>query len=121
MPIVDIEIVGEADAAPPALAQTLADEVGRIFAAAPGTTWMRMHALPAAAYAENGVAVAAGDRPVFVTVTRRQPPSGPALVKEIGALTQAIARAVGRPAERVHVSYEPPAAGRMAFGGALVE
>jgi phenylpyruvate tautomerase PptA (4-oxalocrotonate tautomerase family) len=118
MPIVDIEIVGDADAAPAALAQALADEAGRIFGSPPGTTWVRVRALAAAAYAENGVAAG---RPVFVTVTKRQPPSGAALAEEIGTLTRAVARAVGRPEEGVHVLYEPAAAGRVAFGGALVE
>lgn len=118
MPIVDIEIVGDADVVPPALAQTLADVAGRVFGSPPGTTWVRVRALAAAAYAENG---SAAGRPVFVTVIKRQPPSGPALAQEIGTLTRAIAQALGRPEEGVHVLYEPPGAGRIAFGGALVE
>ena len=121
MPIVDIEIVGDVNAAPPALAQALADAAGRIFGSPPGTTWVRVRALAAAAYAENDVAVAADARPVFVTVIKRQPPSGPALAGEIGALTRLVAQAVGRAAEHVHVSYEPAAAGRIAFGGVVVE
>ena len=83
MPIVDIEIVG--DAPPPA--QALADEAGRIFGSAPGTTWVRVRAL----------------------------------AEEVRTLTHAVARAVARPPEHVHVLSEPAAAGRIAFGGALVE
>lgn len=121
MPIVDIEIVGAADAASAALVQALADRAGRIFASPPGTTWVRVRALPAWGYAENEAAVAANDRPVFVTVTRRHVPAAPALAEEIGALTRAVAELVGRPAEHVHVTYEPAAAGRAAFGGEVVE
>lgn len=121
MPIVNIEIVADADAAPPGLVQALADRAGRIFGSPPGTTWVRVRALPASGYAENEAAVAANDRPVFVTVTRRQLPAPPALAEEIGALTRAVAQLVGRPAERVHVMYEPGAAGRAAFGGTVVE
>jgi phenylpyruvate tautomerase PptA (4-oxalocrotonate tautomerase family) len=58
---------------------------------------------------------------VFVTVTRRQVPMRAQLAAEIAALTEAVARIVGRPAERVHVEYSVAAAGRMAFGGVLVD
>jgi hypothetical protein len=34
-------------------------------------------------------------------------------------ITEAIAGCLGRPPERVHVRYEPAAAGRQAFGGNL--
>ena len=65
--------------------------------------------------------VTAADWPVFVTVTRRALPERAALGREAAALGQAVARAVGRPAERVHVEYAPAAGGRIAFGGTLVD
>ena len=60
MPIIDIERVlpDGADAAPRGLAQALADAAGHVFASAPGCTWVRLRALPAAAYAENDVQMA---------------------------------------------------------------
>jgi phenylpyruvate tautomerase PptA (4-oxalocrotonate tautomerase family) len=122
MPILDIEIVGEASPPPSSqLAQALADDAGRLFRAKPGTTWVRVRALAASGYAENASLVAAADRPVFVTVLKREVPTHAELADEIAGLTQMVARAVGRPAEHVHVAYEPAAAGRVAFGGKLVE
>ena len=122
MPIVDIEIVG--DVAQPVagtLAQALADEAARVFASKPANTWVRVRTLARESYAENAIAVAPSDLPVFATVLQRQPPERIALAREIAALTQAIARTVGRSADRVHIEYAPAAAGRMAFGGTLVE
>ena len=118
MPLVEIEIVG--GAVPPALAQAVADEAGRIFGSEPGRTWARVRALAPDADAENDAVVPGGDRPVFVTVLKRSPPTGADLAQEVAALTHAIARLVGRPHQHVHVVYEPAGAGRVAFGGELV-
>jgi phenylpyruvate tautomerase PptA (4-oxalocrotonate tautomerase family) len=122
MPIVDIEIVGEvAGASAGACAQALADEAGRVFAAPPASTWVRVHTLARDCYAENGAAVAPADLPVFVTVLKRRVPEPAELAREMTALTQGIARIVGRSPGRIHVEYAAAAAGRLAFGGALVE
>ena len=56
---------------------------------------------------------------VFVSVPQAAPPGGDALGREARALTEAVAGACGRSAEHVHLLYEPPAAGRIAFGGEL--
>lgn len=119
MPIVDVELV--ADRVPAGLSQALADAAGAAFGAPAGTTWVRVRALPPAGYAENGAALAAEAWPVFVTVTRRAWPERPRMVQEVAALTQAIAGIVGRPPQRIHVEYAPAAAGRIAFGGEMVD
>jgi phenylpyruvate tautomerase PptA (4-oxalocrotonate tautomerase family) len=122
MPIVDIEIVGPLPAGhTPPLAQMLADAAGRVFAAPPGTTWVRVRTLAPDAYAENGAAVAPADAPVFVNVRKRRVPEGAEFAAEVDALTRAIASVLDRPASRVHVGYEASAAGRMAFGGKVVD
>jgi phenylpyruvate tautomerase PptA (4-oxalocrotonate tautomerase family) len=122
MPIVDIEIVGDVTESRAAeCAQALADEAARVFASPPASTWVRVHALARECYAENGVAVPPSDMPVFVTVLKRQLPERTELMREMTALTQGIARIVGRSPGRVHVEYAAAAAGRMAFGGTLVE
>jgi phenylpyruvate tautomerase PptA (4-oxalocrotonate tautomerase family) len=122
MPIVDIEIVGPLPAGCTApLAQRLADAAGRVFAAPPGTTWARVRALPLDAYAENEAAVEPADAPVFVTVRKRRAPEGAELAAEAAALTRAVAGVLERDPGRVHVGYEASAAGRMAFGGTLVD
>ena len=123
MPILDIERVlpEGADSAPPGLAQALADAVGRVFGSAPGRTWVRLRALPAAAYAENDAAALPNDAlPVFVTVLHARVPEGPALASQVSALTHAIAVVLGCDAQRVHVQIAPAGAGRQAFGGRLV-
>ena len=122
MPIVDIEIVGPLPAGDTSLlAQMLADAAGRVFAAPPGTTWVRVRTLPLDAYAENEAVLAPAVAPVFVSVRKRHVPEGAELAAEIGALTRAIAAVLQRPASLVHVGYEASAAGRMAFGGTLVD
>jgi phenylpyruvate tautomerase PptA (4-oxalocrotonate tautomerase family) len=117
MPIVDLEIVGDGTRG---AAQAVADALGDIFGTDPGRTWVRIRSLPADAYAENRSTLAANELPVFVTVLKAEMPEGAALEAEVAAITEAIARIASRPAERVHVAYAPPAAGRQAFGGRLV-
>ena len=121
MPIVDIELVREPQAvAPDVSAQALADALGRAFGSAPGHTWVRLHTLDAAAYAENDSSLAATELPVFVTVLHAHPPLGAALDAQALAVTHAVATCLACESERVHVLYAPPGAGRQAFGGTLV-
>jgi phenylpyruvate tautomerase PptA (4-oxalocrotonate tautomerase family) len=123
MPLIEVERVMPegVDAAPPGLAQALADAAGRALGSPAGRTWVRLRALPATAYAENGVdALDADALPVFVTVLHAHPPAGDALAAQVRELTDALARALGIDALRVHVQIAPPGAGRQAFGGALV-
>jgi phenylpyruvate tautomerase PptA (4-oxalocrotonate tautomerase family) len=116
MPIVDIEIVGDtAESNAGECAQALADEAARVFASPPASAWVRVHTLARECYAENGVGVATSDLPVFVTVLKRQLPDRAERAHEMTALTQAVARIVGRSPGRVHVEYAAATAGRMAF------
>lgn len=119
MPIVDVEIVGGAPAAPSS-AQALADALGQAFGSAPGHAWVRVRLLDRLSYAENGVALGPSDWPVFVTVQHALLPEGAALQAELTAVTRAVAHSLGRAPERVHVQYAQPGAGRQAFGGRLV-
>jgi phenylpyruvate tautomerase PptA (4-oxalocrotonate tautomerase family) len=84
-----------------------------------GRTWVKLRALQRGRYAESGGADPEL-RPVFVSVlkARRPPPSE--IEEEARRLTEALAEALGRPMENVHVIYEAGAAGRVAFGGQLV-
>jgi phenylpyruvate tautomerase PptA (4-oxalocrotonate tautomerase family) len=122
MPILQVEIVDNPGATlASGLAQRLADEAGRVLGAAPGTTWVTVNLVPSTRYAESGGDSLPGYRPIFVRVLKRALPEGPARASEITALTDAIAGVCGWPAGQVHVIYEPPALGRVAFGGAIVE
>ena len=121
MPIVDVQVVQAGGAACDAAAQPLADALGRVFGSAPGRTWVRVSTLDAACYAENDVALEAGELPAFVTVLHAHPPTGAALAAQVLAVTEAVAGWLARPAARVHVQLAPAGAGRQAFGGQLVE
>jgi phenylpyruvate tautomerase PptA (4-oxalocrotonate tautomerase family) len=122
MPIVTVELVVEsASALEPGLAKAIADAVGRVFDSPAGQTWIRLHPLDRAHYAENGSPLELKELPVFVSVVKRQVPAGAELQAEVKLLTQAIARAVGRPVANVHVEYAPAALHRLAFGGKLVQ
>jgi phenylpyruvate tautomerase PptA (4-oxalocrotonate tautomerase family) len=121
VPIVDVVIVSD-DASWPGLAQTLADGIGDALGAPIGTTWVRLRALDRNRYAESGGADADADAgPVFVEIISRRAPDGPQLSNAVVDIVRAVARATGLPAERVHVIFEPDGAGRIAFGGRLVE
>ena len=122
MPIIDIELVCASDRQFASVsAQSLADAIADILGTPPGRTWTRLRKLDAASYAENHVALDPERLPVFVTVLHAHPPEDKQRAAEVAALTEAVARQVGRPADRVHVRYAPAAAGRQAFGGRLVE
>jgi hypothetical protein len=122
MPIVDIEFVATPqDAIGAVSAQAWSDTLGRVFATPPGRTWVRLRRLDAAAYAENDAPIAADAGPVFVQVLLARWPDETAWSQQMSAVTAAVAGLAGRPAERVHVQYAPPAAGRQAFGGQWVK
>lgn len=120
MPILDVEIVGSLPrGAKKGLAQRLADTCGELLDLPKGRTWVRLRFLPLDAYGEHG-GLPTGVKPVFVSVLRAEPPTGRSLTREMQALAGAVAKACGRRAENVHVLYEPPGAGRVAFGGRAV-
>jgi len=120
MPIVDIEIVGASEAEAAQCAQPIADALGLIFGSGTAGTWVRTRWLPVACYAENDDPAPAGRDAVFVTVAKRTLPEPAVLEMEVARVSEAVAAACGRSRERVHVCYEPPLAGRIAFGGRLV-
>ena len=122
MPIFDIEYVRAAASrtAIPSV-QTLADALGRTLAAKPGRVWVRMRLLDRSGYAENAVPLADEALPVFVRVLLAQPPVGDALAAQAAALADCVARCFARRIDLVHLEYAAPGAGRVAFGGKLVE
>ena len=122
MPIVDIEIVLRAgENLRSSLAGALADALGEIFAAPPRTTWVRLRSLPADDFAENGGRLSADGPPVFVSILKRKRPAPSELQPEVDRITAAVARICSRSPGHVHIIYEPDGAGRVAFGGRIVE
>ena len=120
MPIIDIEFVRSTSETLPASA-ALASALGRALGTPAGRTWVRVRRLDPACYAENDATVSGAEQPVFVTVLHAHPPTGEALAAEARLLTQAVAACCDCLVERVHLQYAPPAAGRQAFGGVLVQ
>jgi phenylpyruvate tautomerase PptA (4-oxalocrotonate tautomerase family) len=106
---------------PHGLAAAIADAAAAAFRTPPGQTWVRLHGLPQDQYAENGSEPDPALQPVFIHVLKAAVPAEPELQAEVAALTAAVARACNRRVENVHVLYDPPAAGRIAFGGRLLK
>jgi phenylpyruvate tautomerase PptA (4-oxalocrotonate tautomerase family) len=119
MPVIDVLLVKEGPS-PAGLAPAIADAIGRAIDAPAGRVWVRLHFLPSEQYAENDGPIA-DELPVFVSILEARPPSGDALAARVKAVTLAVAGAVSRPVERVHVEFAPPGSGRVAFGGRPLE
>ncbi len=119
MPILDVEIVGRADEAQADLVQKIADAAGVALDSRPQGTWVKLRFVSESMYAENGGAV--DQPPIIVSVVQAQPPSGAELKAQMARLAAAIAEVTERKPESVHILYEPPARGRIAFGGVLVD
>lgn len=122
MPLVEVEVVvAEGEELEAGLAVWLSEAAGQVLQAPPGSTWVRLRALAREAYAESGGGPPEGVRPVFVRVLSARLPSEDLLATQAGRLTEVVAELCQRPARNVHVIFEPPAEGRVAFGGELVD
>jgi phenylpyruvate tautomerase PptA (4-oxalocrotonate tautomerase family) len=122
VPIVEIDIVlRKGERLRRALAEDLADRLGEVFAAPSGTTWVKLRRLPVDDYAENGGRPSATGLPVFVSILKRRQPSRDRMQAEVDRITDLVAAACGRPPDHVHVIYRADGAGRVAFGGRIVE
>ena len=119
MPILNVDFVGPLpDNVKRVLARRIADAAGTVLGSPPRRTWVRVRFVTADEYAENEGAEP-GVFPVIVSVLEADPPQGDDLAGEALRLTEAIAAACNRPAENVHLVYDAPARGRVAFGGRL--
>lgn len=120
MPILEVTIVlREGETASEELAPALADAAAAVFNSGPGQTWVLLSTIRTANYGENG-GTPGGVFPVFVKVLKAQAPDHEDMPKEVENLTAAFAAIIGRPFENVHLIYEPPAEGRVAFGGRVM-
>jgi hypothetical protein len=115
VPILDVEVVGAREEG---LARRIADAAGAVFGPPAGRTWVKVRFLARRDYAEDGAGLPPDVRPVMVRILKADRPEN--LDLEVRALTAAVAAATGRPAENVHLLYEPWGRGRVAFGGTLV-
>lgn len=119
MPILEIRLIGEVtEDVRTGLAQRIADAAGAALDSRPQGTWVTLQFVDADAYGENQGGPP-GARPVIVSVLQADLPDAAALGEQVARLTDAIAKVCERPAENVHLIFEPRARGRIAFGGKL--
>lgn len=114
MPILEVEVVGECGD----VAKPLADAVAKEFEDERWKVWVRLRRLDAADYAESHEGP---HQPVFVSVLSMSFRESELMATTMRRIATAVAGAVGRPLENTHVTYEPAARGRLAFGGEMVE
>lgn len=119
MPILNIEVIGDREHFPQDLAQRFADAAGSSLNSRPGGTWVKVHFLEEAAYAESGGATEG--LPIIVSLIQAEVPRGDVLRDQVAGLARALAQAADHPVENVHIIIEPAAKGRIAFGGTLIE
>ena len=121
MPVVEIDVIGEISMVDqPGLANTLADSLAPIFGKDPGRTWVRLNFVEPGAYAEGGGGPRPGVLPVFVQLLLARLPDLDDRQKLAEEISKKVGSIIGRPAQNVHVIFEPEATGRVAFGGKLV-
>ncbi|MGH7681408.1 MAG: tautomerase family protein [Candidatus Eiseniibacteriota bacterium] len=124
MPILEVELVGEvASETRRGLAERIAQSVAAVLNAETGSVWVRLRFTPASDYGENGPPAGHPDptHPVFVTINRRALPPASILKQEARLLAAVVAGACHRVKADVHIIYEPPGKGRVAFGGSLID
>ncbi len=120
MRILDVEVIGFVpDDVREGLARRVADRAGDALDSKPQGTWAKLRFLDEDAYAENGGGPPASAKPVLVSLFQAEPPQGEQLAQLASRLTVAIASACDRPAENVHIIFEPAGLGCVSFGGKL--
>ena len=122
MPILDIEVVASESTQnlPSTFTQFVADEAAKVFGTPQGTVWVKVKIIPSEHYAEDHGTPLEGN-PVFVSVLKSRIPESSTLKEEIAQLTQIIAKALNRSDTNIHILYQSDGAGRVSFGGKLVE
>jgi len=122
--LIHLEIVEDAVTSAPFASdviQGLCDSLGDALGSRQAGTWVKVTYLPRGSYAENRELLIPAIRPVFVNITRAEMLESEALAKEANGVAAIVAQHLDRPQENIHVIYEPPALGRIAFGGQLAQ
>jgi phenylpyruvate tautomerase PptA (4-oxalocrotonate tautomerase family) len=115
MPIIRVTVIGD-HALGQNAAKRLAEGAGRILHSAPGSVWVRIEQVLEDHYAENAPE---WPRPLFLHLLLREGMVSiqPGQVEALCDLAHTIFHV---PAQQIHLIVEPPAAGRMYFGGVPV-
>ena len=123
MPIITIKLLTEnpQEVIPTVQVQEIADRLSKLFQTGRRQTWVKVESQPRAHYAENGVASAEVSYPTFVEVLKAEVAEPEALAGEADEIATVVSNVLGCPKENTHILYLPDAAGRIAFGGKLLE
>jgi phenylpyruvate tautomerase PptA (4-oxalocrotonate tautomerase family) len=120
MPILDVEFVGELpESVLDGLAQRMAEAAAEVMGAKPRGLWVKLRFLDSDTYAENGADAHLLEQPVFVSILQADLPPQQGLAHLAAQIAEALSGACQRPADSIHILFEPPARGRIAFGGQL--
>jgi hypothetical protein len=120
MPVLEIELVGEPGLRKD-LGRLLADAAARVLSPdRRGATWVKLGWTQKWHYAENGWDERETPDPVFVRLLVAAWPDETERADTSRRLAEALAPLCDRSPELVHILWEPPAAGRVAFGGRLL-
>jgi phenylpyruvate tautomerase PptA (4-oxalocrotonate tautomerase family) len=115
VPIIRVTVIGDHALAQNA-AKRLAEGAGRILNSSPGSVWVNIEQMLDDHYAENAPE---WPRPVFLHLLLREgaPSLQPGQVEALCDLAHTIFHVA---AQHIHLIVEPPAAGRVYFGGSPV-
>jgi len=119
MPILEVEIVGRDEGVTrPGFTQDLADAAAKVLITKPGSTWVKVRFIERELYAENG-GTPEDIKPVFVSVLLGRCQEQKEQARLAKDLATTISKVTDRPAENIHILFEPEGVGRIAFGGNL--
>lgn len=120
MPILTVTLVlAENEPPAPDCASRIAETAGPILGSRPGGTWVLLDTVLERNYAEDSGGPPPGVRPAFVRVFQFEGADSRQRDAWASALAIGLAPVLNRPAENIHVIFEPPGKGRVAFGGQL--
>lgn len=122
MPMANIQIVLKNNAAayPDNITSQLADALGSFFNCSPGTTWVRLSYLTASHYAENQISQQDCPDPVFVELLLKNTAEQHHRALDARKIANIVAEILQRPENEIHIIFQPPGVGRVAFGGKLI-
>lgn len=122
MPVIDVILVVAPDERVDGeCSSRIAQAASQCLGSRPGGTWVTFRTIGENNYAEDNGGPPDGVRPAFVRVLLFD--TGDLQQRRIWArdLADALSPILKRPTENIHIFFEPPGRGRVAFGGQLRE
>ena len=101
--------------------QEIADRLSELFQTDHRQTWVKVESQPRAHYAENGATPTDMVYPTFVEVLKAKLAEPEVLAVEADEIAVIVSGVLSCPKENTHILYLSEAAGRIAFGGKLLD